>query len=124
MSVDGGRCGRSEMGSAEQVWAHLNSLHEAVWELAAIALALRDPAMTDLEQRRAAEQVLVEDGLMMRSANGAHLARGVTEAAGGDEARLAAPAGAGLLAAAGRRAGAEKGADPSDRAVVGPGRGD
>jgi hypothetical protein len=23
----------------EQVWAHLNSLHEAVWELAAITLA-------------------------------------------------------------------------------------
>src|SRR5262249_525922 len=81
-----------------------------------------DPAMTDLEQRRAAEQVLVEDGLMMRSANGAHLARGVTEAAGGDESRLAAPTATGILQSAAVLSGANTWANQDDEAFFAQGR--
>ena len=52
------------MDSAAEVRARLNTLHEAVWELAAVALALRDPASADPDLRDAAESVLLEAGFI------------------------------------------------------------
>ena len=72
------------MDSADEVRAHLNTLHEAVWELAALALALRDPATVDRDQRVAAERVLVEAGLMELSPDGVRPGPGLVEAAGGN----------------------------------------
>src|SRR5713101_6883963 len=110
------------MDSGEKVRAHLNALHEAVWELAAIALALRDPATTDREQRRAAEQVLVEAGLMVESASGTCPAGGVTEAAGGDASRLAAQAATGILQSAALLSGASTWTGQDDEAILAQGR--
>jgi len=110
------------MDSGEEEGAHLNALHEAVWELAAIALGLRDPATTDREQRRAAEQVLVEAGLMVESASGPRPARGVAEAAGGEESGLAAQAATGILQSAALLSGASAWTCQDDEAILAQGR--
>src|SRR5688500_18833813 len=88
------------MDSADHVRARLNSLHEAVWELAAVALALRDPGMTDPEQHRAAERVLLESGLLLVEPGGIRPTSGLVELAGGNQARVGAQAAAGILQSA------------------------
>ena len=110
------------MGTAEDVSAHLNSLHEAVWELAAVALALRDPAMTEPELRRAAERVLVESGLMVVASPGVRPAPALAEAVGGDEARLAARAATGILQSAALLSGANTWTSQDDEAILAQGR--
>ena len=46
------------METPEEAGAHLNTLHQAVWQLAAISLALRDPAIDKPDLRYAAGQVV------------------------------------------------------------------
>src|SRR5258707_9595050 len=84
------------MDTPEEVQIHIHTLHEAVWELAAIAVALRDPAGTDPDQRRAAELVLVQARLMAASAGGVVPAPGLSEL-GNRGSGLAAQAGTALL---------------------------
>jgi len=47
----------------KEAGAHLNKLHEAVWELAAVSLVLREPASVDPDLRDAAGRVVIEAGL-------------------------------------------------------------
>ena len=111
------------MDTADEVGAHLNALHEAVWELAAVALALRDPATTDPEQRRAAERVLVESGLMVAApAGGVRPAPGLVEIAGGEETKLAAQAATGILQSAALLSGASTWTKQDDEAILAQGR--
>jgi hypothetical protein len=111
------------MDSADEVRAHLNVLHEAVWELAAIAVALRDPPTADPEQHRAADHVLVEAGLMEESADGAWPAPGLVEAVGADRSGLAAQAATGILQSAGVLSGASTWSSQDDEALLAQGRG-
>jgi hypothetical protein len=110
------------MDRADDVRAHLNTLHEAVWELAAIALALRDPATVEPHQREAAECVLVEIGLMEPSPDGPKPSQGLVEAAGGDQAKLAAQAATGILQSAALLAGANAWTGQDDEALLAQGR--
>ena len=110
------------MDSADEVRAHLNTLHEAVWELAALALALRDPATVDGDQRAAAERVLVEVGVMELSPDGVRPGPGLVEAAGGNPTALAAQAATGILQSAALLAGANAWTRQDDEAIVAQGR--
>jgi hypothetical protein len=110
------------MDSADEVRAHLNTLHEAVWELAAMALALRDPATVDRDQRAAAERVLIEAGLMELSPDGARPGPGLVDAAGGNATGLAAQAATGILQSAALLAGANAWTAQADEAIVAQGR--
>jgi hypothetical protein len=110
------------MESADEVRAHLNTLHEAVWELAAMSLALRDPATVDRDQRVAAERVLVEVGWMELSPDGARSGPGLVEAAGGNPTTLAAQAATGILQSAALLAGASAWTGQDDEAIVAQGR--
>lgn len=110
------------MERAEEVRSRLNTLHEAVWELAAIAVALRDSATTKPEQRQAAERVLIEAGLMVESSGRSRLAPGLAEAAGGDATRLAAQAATGILQSAALLSGASTWTAQDDEAILAQGR--
>ncbi len=112
----------SDMESGDEVRSHLNRLHAAVWELAAIALALRDPTTTDPEQRHAAQQVLIETGLLLASERGIDRSPGLIEAAGGDSSRLAAQAAAGILQSAAVLSGANAWTSQDDEAILAQGR--
>ncbi len=110
------------METADEVRTHLNKLHEAVWELAAIALALRDPLAADPEQLRAAETVLVEAGLMVSNADGPRPGLGLADAVGGMEASLAAQAATGILQTAALLSGASAWTSQDDEAILAQGR--
>ena len=87
---------RAAAATGAEVESHLELLHESVWQLAALAVALRDPATVDPLHRRAAEQVLVEAGLMVAPQGGAQPSPGLREligtGAGGPNATAAATA--------------------------------
>lgn len=70
------------MQRAAEVWAHLYRLHEAVWESAAIAVALGDGSTIDPVRRSAAERVLVETGLLVTTENGVGASPGLQEVIG------------------------------------------
>jgi hypothetical protein len=107
--------------TADVVRAHLNGLHEAVWELAAISLALRDAATTDPQQREAAEEVLIAAGLLLRSAGGTDPSPGLAAVTGGDPGRLAAQAATGILQSAAVLAGTTAWTSQDDEAILAQG---
>jgi hypothetical protein len=110
------------MDSGREVQAHLSRLHESVWELAAIAIALQEPAGVDPAQRRAAEHVLLESGLMVLSSGGPTASVGLTEVMGGDPTRVASQASTGILQSAAVLSGATAWATQDDAAIVAQGR--
>lgn len=109
------------MDSAEEVRAHLHALHEAVWELAAIAVALRDATTTDPAHRQAAERVLVEAGMMIDSAEGPRPGKGLAAAMGDDPSRQAAQAATGILQSAATLSGANGWTQQDDRSLLSQG---
>lgn len=113
---------KSTSATAEAVRERLGELHEAVWELAAIALALRDPASTEPEQRDAAEAVLVEIGLLENSAGAARPAGGLAEVIGTDAGLVGSQASTAILQAAGLLSGAKGWEDQDDEALLAQGR--
>jgi precorrin-6B methylase 2 len=100
----------------------MNTLHEAVWELAAIVIALRDAGATDPAHRRAAEHVLLERGLMVTSEDGPQPCTGLSEVTGGDPRRVAALASTGILQSAAVLTGAKAWTTQDDMALVAQGR--
>ncbi len=110
------------MDAVTELRAHLNTLHEAVWELAAIAVALRDPAAASTEQMLAVERVLVEAGLVAASAEGPAPARALADALGGSAAGLASQASTGILQAATLLSGAAGWSSQDDEAILAQGR--
>ena len=110
------------MDSANDVRAYLNGLHQAVWELAAIALALRTSDIEEPDQRTAAERVLVEAGMLEVSPGGVHPVSALVEAAGGDETRVAAQAATAILQSAALLSGADSWTGQDDEAILAQGR--
>jgi hypothetical protein len=109
------------MDNAAEVRARLNTLHEAVWELVAIAMALRDPASADSELRAAAESVLLEAGFMVEDSPGVRPAPGLAEATGEDVTKLAAQAASGILQSAAVLSGADAWTAQDDQAILAQG---
>ena len=109
------------MDSAAEVRARLNTLHEAVWELAAVALALRDSASVDPGLRDAAEWVLLEAGFLVEGTAGSRPAPGLAEAAGADASKLAAQAASGILQSAAVLSGADAWTAQDDSAILAQG---
>ena len=113
------------METPEQAGAHLNTLHQAVWQLAAISLALRDPAIDKPDLRYAAGQVVAVTGLGS-SDNGAFcLAPGLAQLIdlqGGDQTKLASQAAAPILQAAALLTGATDWTRQDDEALLAQGR--
>lgn len=109
------------MDNAAEVRARLNTLHEAVWELAAVALALRDPAAADPELCDAAESVLLEAGFMVGDSAGVRPGLGLAEAAGEDATKLAAQAASGILQSAAVLSGANAWTAQDDGAILAQG---
>ena len=113
------------METPEEAGAHLNTLHQAVWQLAAISLALRDPATEKPDLRYAAGQVVAVTGLGS-SDNGAFcLAPGLAQLIdlqGGDQTKLASQAAAPILQAAALLTGATDWTRQDDEALLAQGR--
>ena len=110
------------MQTGAEVRAHLNVLHQAVWELAAIVVVLRDQATTDVDQRRAAEGVLVEAGLMVASPDGARWGPGLAVVVGRGATAVASQAAAGILQSAALLGGADAWTSQDDDAILAQGR--
>ena len=109
------------MDSEAEVRTRLNTLHEAVWELAAVALALRDSASVDPGLREAAESVLLEAGFLAGDAAGVRPAPGLAEAARADPSKLAAQAASGILQSAAVLSGADAWTSQDDAAILAQG---
>jgi hypothetical protein len=109
------------MDSAAEVRARLNTLHEAVWELAAVALALRDSASVDPRMRDAAESVLLEAGFLVGDSPGVRPSPGLAEAAGADASMLAAQAANGILQSSAVLSGANAWTAQDDNAILAQG---
>jgi predicted O-methyltransferase YrrM len=113
------------METPEEAGAHLNKLHEAVWQLAAVALFLRDPSSVDPDLRRSAGRVVVEAGLGSDDEGGTRSATGLRqliEQSGGDATRTASQAAAPILQAAALLSGVEHWASQDDEALLAQGR--
>lgn len=109
------------MDNEAEVRARLNTLHEAIWELAAVALALREPSSVDPELCNAAESVLVEAGFFIRDSAGLRPAPGLAEAVGGDASKLAGQAAIGILQSAAVLSGANAWTAQDDDAILAQG---
>jgi hypothetical protein len=110
------------METGSEVRAHINTLHQAVWELAAIATALGGDGRTDPAQRRAAEDVLIETGLMIPSADGPQPCTGLIEVTGGTPIGVAFQASTAILQSAAVLSGAKMWTTQDDAAIVAQGR--
>ena len=113
------------METPEEAGAHLNKMHEAVWQLAAISLALRDPATAGSELRYAAGQVVADAGLGSIDEGTLRLAPGLAqliELQGGDQTKLASQAAAPILQAAALVSGATDWTRQDDEALLAQGR--
>ena len=73
---------KETMATAAEAGTLINRLQEGVWELAALVVALRDDPAGDQEQKRQAQQVLVELGLMSETSAGIAPAAGLAELIG------------------------------------------
>jgi hypothetical protein len=113
------------MKTPEEVGAHLNKLHEAVWQLAAISLALRDPGATDSKLRTAADQVVAAAGMGSTDARALRLGPGLEqliELLGGDKTKLASQMAAPIVQAAAVLSGATNWTRQDDEALLAQGR--
>jgi hypothetical protein len=113
------------METTQEAGAHLNKLHEAVWQLAAITLALRDPASTGPDLRYAAGQVVAAAGLGSTDERALRLGPGLAQLIdlqGGDQTKLASQTAAPILQAAALLSGATDWTHQNDEALLAQGR--
>ena len=113
------------METPEEAGAHINNLHEAVWQLAAISLALRDPATVGPDLRYVAGQVVTASGLGSSDERALRLGPGLAQLVhlqGGDETRLSSQAAAPILQAAALLSGATDWTRQDDEALLAQGR--
>jgi hypothetical protein len=109
----------------EEAGVRLITLHEAVWQLAAISLALREQSITDPDLRDAAGQVVAAAGLGSTQDGALRLGPGLTqliELQGGDQTRLASQTTAPILQAAALLSGAKDWTRQDDEALLAQGR--
>jgi hypothetical protein len=113
------------METPEEAGAHLNQLHEGVWQLAAINLALRDPATVSSDLRYAAGQVVAAASLGSTDERALRLGPGLAQLVdllGGDQSNLASQASAPILQAAAVLSGATDWTRQDDEALLAQGR--
>jgi hypothetical protein len=110
------------MKTRDEVLGHMNGLHQAVWELAAIVIAFQDASAADPARRLAAEDVLLQTGLMVASGDGPQPSIGLTEVAGGNQTRVAAQASTAILQSAALLSGASTWTTQNDDAILAQGR--
>jgi SAM-dependent methyltransferase len=111
------------IATAAEAGTLVRRLQEDVWLLAALAVALGDDPGRDPEQKRQAQQVLVELGLMSETSGGIRPAAGLAELMSGGSGDIPAVSAANLLQAAGMLSGATAWASQNDEALLAQGRG-
>jgi SAM-dependent methyltransferase len=113
---------KETIATAAEAGTLINRLQEGVWQLAALAVALRDDPADDAEQKRQAEQVLVELGLMSETSAGIAPAAGLAELIRSGFIDLAAVSAANILQSAGVLSGATAWASQADGSLLAQGR--
>jgi hypothetical protein len=113
---------KETVATAAEAGTLINRLQEGVWELAALVVALRDDPAGDPEQKRQAQQVLVELGLMSETSAGIAPAAGLAELIGSGFIDLAGVSAANVLQTAGVLSGATSWASQADDALLAQGR--
>ena len=114
---------KETMATAAEVGTLIHRLQQGVWQLAALAVALRDDPARDPERKRQAQQVLVEMGLMSETSAGIAPASGLAELISSGRSDLAAESAANILQSAGVLSGAAAWASQNDDALLAQGRG-
>jgi hypothetical protein len=111
------------IATAAEAGTLVRRLQEGVWQLAALAVALTDDPRRDPEQKRLAQQVLVELGLMSETSGGIGPAAGLAELMTSGPVDIPAVSAANILQAAGMLSGAAAWASQNDEALLAQGRG-
>ncbi len=112
-----------QIATAAEAGTLIRRLQEGVWQLAALAVALNDDPGRDAEQKRQAQQVLVELGLMSETSGGVVPAAGLAEIVNSGSVDIAAVSAANILQTAGMLSGAAAWASQNDEALLAQGRG-
>lgn len=110
------------VATAAEAGTLINRLQQGVWQLAALAVALGDDPARDPEQKRQAQQVLVELGLMSETSGGIAPAAGLAQLISSGRTGLAAESAANILQSAGVLSGAAAWASQDDDALLAQGR--
>jgi hypothetical protein len=110
------------METEQQVRARLDGLHQAVWELAAVAIALGDDRAATPEARAAAGDVLTAAGYLAAGSGPGPSGPGLEAATAGDPRLLASQAAAPILQAAALISGASLWSAQDDQALLAQGR--
>ena len=109
----------------EEAGAHLNRLHEGVWQLAAVAVALHGSPGDTSDLRRAAGEVLVKGGVGIEVDGDVQVVPGFRQLiglTGGDPEKLASQAAAPILQASALLSGANQWTAQDDEALLAQGR--
>jgi Methyltransferase domain len=110
------------VATAGEAGTLINRLQQGVWQLAALAVALRDEPARDPEQKRQAQQVLVQLGLMAETSAGIAPTAGLAGLIGSGRSGIAAESAANILQSAGMLSGAATWASQDDDALLAQGR--
>jgi hypothetical protein len=110
------------IATAAEAESLIHRLQQGVWQLAAVAVVLRDDPARDPEQKRQAQQVLVELGLMSETTSGIAPTAGLAEFIRGGRSELASESAANILQSAGMLSGAVAWASQDDDALLAQGR--
>jgi len=111
------------IATAAEAGTLVGRLQEGVWQLAALTVALSDDPRRDPEQKRLAQQVLVELGLMSEISGGVGPGPGLAELMSTGPIDIPAVSAANILQAAGMLSGAAAWASQNDEALLAQGRG-
>jgi Methyltransferase domain len=113
---------KETIATAAEARTLIHRLQLGVWQLAALVVALGDDPARDPEQKRQAQQVLVELGLMSETSAGIAPAAGLAELVRSGLSDLAADSAANILQSAGVLSGAAAWASQADDALLAQGR--
>jgi hypothetical protein len=114
---------KETIATAAEAGTLVRRLQEGVWQLAALTVALSDDPQRDPEQKRMAQQVLVELELMSETSGGIAPSAGLAELMRSGAVDIPAVSAANILQAAGMLSGATAWASQNDNALLAQGRG-
>jgi hypothetical protein len=110
------------METGDEVRAHLNDLQDAVWELAAISVALGARTGAGAPERQAAERVLVETGLMIVAEGSVRPSPGLRELIADGAIGVAAETSTDIMQSARLLSGGREWSDQDDAAILAQGQ--
>jgi Methyltransferase domain len=113
---------KETIATAAEAGTLIHRLQENVWQLAALAVALLDDPARDPGQKRQAQQVLVELGLMSETSAGIAPGAGLADLISSGSSDIAAVSAANILQSAGMLSGAPAWQSQNDDALVAQGR--